>query len=104
MAARSPLIDLVEGAHLHTSMNCCARGTLRVRASDHAGAPDQSSHSAKHNRMIRRMLAAVRHLDQGGQVGTLSPSGRPLPELTGIPPDRPDSEDPAEPSRARQAR
>ena len=35
---------------------------------------------------------------------TLSPSGRPLPELTGIPPDRPDSEDPAEPSRARQAR
>ena len=35
---------------------------------------------------------------------TLSPSGTPLPELTGIPPDRLDSEDPAEPSRARQAR
>ena len=31
---------------------------------------------------------------------TLSSSGTPLPELTGIPPDRPDSEDPAEPSRA----
>ena len=26
--------------------------------------------SARHDRMIRRMLAAVRHLDQGGQVGT----------------------------------
>ena len=36
--------------------------------------------------------------------GTLSPSDSPLPELTGVPPDRPDSEDPAEPSRARQAR
>ena len=35
---------------------------------------------------------------------TLSPSGRPLPELTGIPPDRPDSEDPIGLSGARQAR
>ena len=30
---------------------------------------------------------------------TLSPSGTPLPELTGIPPDRPDSENPSEPPR-----
>ena len=31
---------------------------------------------------------------------TLSPSGTPLPELTGVPPDRPDPGDPAEPRRA----
>ena len=30
---------------------------------------------------------------------TLSPSGTPLPELTDIPPDRPDSENPSEPPR-----
>ena len=35
---------------------------------------------------------------------TLSPSGRPLPELTGIPLDRPDSEDPIGLGGARQAR
>ena len=39
-----------------------------------------------------------------GIAVTLSRSGRPLPELTGIPPDRPGSEDPIGPGGARQAR
>ena len=37
-------------------------------------------------------------------IPTLSPSDSPLPELTGIPPDRPDSEDPIGLGGARQAR
>ena len=36
-------------------------------------------------------------------LDTLSPSGTPLPEPTGIPPDRADPEDPAGLNRARQA-